>query len=212
MVWPLGSSKNDASSKSDPLRDLDPSLRDFLEKESPVKYKPSEAPPQPSPPSLPSPQSSPPPQPSPASQPPTGKSENAVPPQSLYQDGRYANIWATYRPLGEIEAENKTDQEKLLDVIDGYKERRANIGRAALENCAMEQLALNDCFGSGGGLKDRFTMCRTQNKSLERCYVMNAVCALILSPSVILSRRVMERTRLIVTDRNTSDSSKPSDT
>ena len=202
MVWPFGSSSNETSSNGDPLRDLDPSLREFLDKESPVRYKPSEAPP-------PSPQSSK-SQQSRESQPPAEKSGNAVPAQSLYQDGRYSSIWSTYRPLHEIESETKTDQEKLLDVIDGYKERRAQIGRAALENCAMEQWALNDCF-SGGGVKDRFTMCRAQNKSLERCYVMNAVCSDLLL-SVTLPMRVMEKMKLTVHKWTIRDSSKPLDT
>ena len=202
MVWPFGSSSNETSSNGDPLRDLDPSLREFLDRESPVRYKPSEAPP-------PSPQSSK-LQQSRESQSPAEKSGNAVPAQSLYQDGRYSGIWSTYRPLHEIESETKTDQEKLLDVIDGYKERRAQIGRAALENCAMEQWALNDCF-SGGGVKDRFTMCRAQNKSLERCYVMNAVCSDLLL-SVTLLMRVMEKMKLTVNNWTIRDSSKPLDT
>lgn len=180
MVWPFSSSKdeNPPSSNTDPLRDLDPSLRAFLEKESPIKYKRSENPP-PRPPDYPpqlgpSSSQSPSQSTSPNSASPPSSPENHVPPQSLYPDGRYANLWSTYQPLRDIESAYRSDQEKLLDIIEGYKERKAQIGRAALENCAMEQWAVNDCFTSGGWRK-RMTMCRSENRSLERCYMMQSV-------------------------------------
>jgi len=102
-------------------------------------------------------------------------SSSPVPSQSLYPDGRYAHLWTTYRPLAEVENETKTDQEKLLDVLDGYKQRKADIGRAALENCALEQQAITDCFKSGG-VKARMTMCRQENREFERCYTLQSVC------------------------------------
>jgi len=175
MGW-FSSSKPDSSSTSpsaDPLRNLDPELRAYLEQESPVKYKPTSAPPPPPPP---------PPEPSPPkpalSTLPTSinpASSVSVPSQSLYPDGRYAHLWTTYRPLAEVENETKTDQEKLLDVLDGYKQRKADIGRAALENCALEQQAITDCFKSGG-VKARMTMCRQENREFERCYTLQSVC------------------------------------
>ena len=67
-----------------------------------------------------------------------------------------------------------TDQDKLHDIVEGYKERKAQIGRAALENCSMEQTAVSDCFRHGGW-KSRMQMCRTENKTFERCYVTQAV-------------------------------------
>ncbi|KAL8997648.1 MAG: hypothetical protein Q9169_003128 [Polycauliona sp. 2 TL-2023] len=136
------------SSNNDPLRDLDPSLRDFLEKESPVKYQTSAPPPTPP---------SPPRQLTPAStseqasaNSETQSSAPTVPPESLYQDGRYAHLWSTYRSRGEVESATKSDQEKLMDVLEGYKSRRAMIGKAALENCVMEQTAMSDCYMHGG--------------------------------------------------------------
>lgn len=164
MGWIWGKDKDD-DTNNNPLRDLDPSLRDFLEKESPVKYTTS--PPQPPPPS----ELLPPPQEVPT---PSSTSESttpAVPRQSLYPDGRYAHLWKNYRPLSDIENATKTDQEKLLDVLEGYKRRKAEIARAALENCAFEQDAVNECFTSGGWGK-RMTMCRAENKKFERCYLM----------------------------------------
>lgn len=170
MGWFSGSNSKPQASSSDnnPLRDLDPDLRAFLEKESPVKYKPAATPPQPPPPPLrstPKPQYAPPPPTDDHSAPP------AAPSQSLYPDGRYAHLWSTYKPLAEIESASKTDQEKLLDVLDGYKQRKADIGRAALENCVLEQEAWEQCI-KNGGFTARMTMCRAQNREFERCFTL----------------------------------------
>ncbi|RDL40899.1 Uncharacterized protein BP5553_00878 [Venustampulla echinocandica] len=166
MGWFWGSSddaSSNANSSQDPLRDLDPSLRDFLKKESPVKYEPS------------APTTSQAPEPKPlAPTPQSGEhAEPQVPPQSLYQDGRYAHLWKSYRPLAEVEAEGKTDQQKIMDVLEGYNHRRAEIGRVALENCALEQLEVSDCFRTGGW-SAKTTMCRAENRKFERCYMMQA--------------------------------------
>lgn len=173
MGWLWGSNKDggSGSSTNDPLKDLDPSLREFLEKESPVKYKTAQ-PPTPAaaaPPASTSTQT-------PAT--PTANAANgpAVPSQSLFPDGRYAHIWSTYKALSDVENSTKTDQEKLLDVLEGFKERKAQIGRAAVENCVMEQWAINDCYNSGGW-KARMTMCRAENREFERCYNMQSVSA-----------------------------------
>ena len=151
--------------ENDPLRNLDPSLREFLEKESPVKYKPAPAPPSSSPsttrPSLASPTSQ------------TNPSPPVVPKESLYQDGRYAYLWKNYRPQSEIEAEGKSEQEKLSDVLEGYKERKAQIGRAAAENCAFEQAAVDECY-ERGSYTDKLFMCRTESRAFDRCYNMQS--------------------------------------
>ena len=97
-----------------------------------------------------------------------------MPPESLYPDGRYAHLWTSYKPLSVIEAESKSDQEKLLDVLEGYKDRKAQIGRAAVENCVEEQMTLNDCWDKGRWT-DRMTMCRKENRAFERCYIMQSV-------------------------------------
>ncbi|KAI4111658.1 MAG: hypothetical protein LQ339_000530 [Xanthoria mediterranea] len=159
---------NNNNNNNDPLRDLDPSLREFLEKESPVKYQTSAPPPTP-----------PPPPPKPTSDPassnndPSSSTAPAVPPESLYQDGRYAHLWSTYRSRGEIESATKSDQEKLMDVLEGYKSRKAMIGKAALENCALEQAAMSDCY-MHGSWKRRMSMCRAENGAFTRCYTMQA--------------------------------------
>ncbi|KAI9833882.1 MAG: hypothetical protein M1819_003391 [Sarea resinae] len=190
MGWFWGSSSSDDSSSSsstttktttkttttsDPLSGLDPSLRTFLENESPVKYTSNPN----SSPSTQQPsyhdQITPSPATSSSSASTTSASSPAtgVPPQSLYPDGRYADIWRTYRPLSEVENASKTEQDKLMDVLEGYKNRKAEIGRAALENCALEQWAVNDCFRNGGW-RSRVALCRTENREMERCFLMQS--------------------------------------
>jgi hypothetical protein len=157
----FGSSSND----SDPLRRLDPKLREFLERESPVKYTTTSTTDAQQPSQSQQPH-----------QPPTQQQQQQpeqqtppVPRESLFQDGRYAHLWKTYRPLASVEAETKSDSEKLTDVLEAYKERRAAIGRAALENCAEEQVEWSECMKSGS-LRARMTMCRDEVQRFERCY------------------------------------------
>jgi hypothetical protein len=164
MGWFDGWFGSDNSSGSDPLGRLDPKLREFLEKESPVKYNNNPSQPQqaqqPSPPAPTSNQN-------PTTTPQTGTPQ--PPPESLYPDGRYAHLWKTYRPLAAIEAETKSDNEKLSDVLDAFKERKGLIGRAALENCAEEQVDWTACMKSGTWTA-RMTMCRDEVRKFERCY------------------------------------------
>ncbi|KAK4465535.1 hypothetical protein QBC42DRAFT_294264 [Cladorrhinum samala] len=164
----FGPSDNNPSS-SDPLGRLDPKLREFLERESPLKYNT---------PTLPEPQ-----RPRPKQQPQQSQSQSQndqsqqqqqqqpplVPAESLYPDGRYAHIWKTYKSKSSIDAETKSDHEKLMDVLDAFKERKALIGRAALENCAEEQFTWSDCM-KAGGWSAKMTMCRAEVQKFERCY------------------------------------------
>lgn len=163
------------TSADDPLRNLDPKLREFLAKESPVKYNTSNDSEKStdSAPSIPKPAAK-----------DGGENSNSnsgsngqpmVPKESQFQDGRYAHLWKSYRPLAEIEAETKTDHEKLMDVLEGYKERKAQIGRAALENCALEQVDWRSCM-TNPSFSERMTMCRDQVKKFERCYMTQTVC------------------------------------
>jgi hypothetical protein len=158
---------------SDPLGKLDPKLREFLEKESPVKYTSSSSP------------SSSPPTPTPTPQPQAEEAQKraeteaaskkpVVPSESLYQDGRYAHLWKNYRPLAQIESESATDHDKLMDVLEGFKERKAAIGRAALENCAIQQEEWVNCM-KNGSWEDQLQMCRHQVRRFERCYTMQSV-------------------------------------
>lgn len=171
MGWFWGSNDDDDGKKGqDPLRDLDPDLQKFLRKESPVKYT-TTAPPSPPP------STSPIPSPSAPAEPQKPKEKPLVPPESLFQDGRYAHLWKNYTPQREIDEFGKTDQEKILDAIDGFKQRKAEIGQTALENCALEQSDITRCFNEGGW-QARMTLCRTEQRRFERCYMMQSVCSL----------------------------------
>ncbi|KAK1597476.1 uncharacterized protein LY79DRAFT_587479 [Colletotrichum navitas] len=167
MGWFDGWFGSGAPASDNPLKSLDPKLREFLERESPVKIQQQQA------------------------QDAQNRAADAathahvhsqqdaaeagdrpkVPKESLFQDGRYAHLWKTYRPYTEIEAETKTDHEKLTDVLDGYKQRKHNIGRAALENCAIQQEEWVNCMKSGDW-EDRLQMCRHQVQRFERCYTV----------------------------------------
>ncbi|TEY78364.1 hypothetical protein BOTCAL_0049g00040 [Botryotinia calthae] len=165
MGWFWGDSNDGDKDKSqDPLKNLDPSLREFLKKESPIKYDSTKS----ADTTVSSQAKSPELTSTSTTDDPTKPS---VPSQSLYQDGRYAHLWKTYQPQAEVEQAAKSDAEKIQDVIEGYKYRKAEIGRAALENCALEQWDVNECFRSGGW-QARLTMCREENRKLERCYTM----------------------------------------
>lgn len=158
-----------SSSNSDPLGRLDPKLREFLERESPVKYNNTfdsqQTPSQPQS-QQPRPSQLPPQQ---TAQQPQSQQGPTAPSESLFPDGRYAHLWKTYRPLAAIEAETKTDSEKLSDVLEAFKERKAAIGRGALENCAEEQADWTACMKSGTWTA-RMTMCREEVRKFERCY------------------------------------------
>lgn len=142
----------------DPLQDLDPKLREFLKKESPVKLDEKK----------------------PASKNVTTTSasassgETTVPKESLFQDGRYAHLWKSYRPINEIENEYKSDEEKLGDLLTAFKQRRMGIGHAALENCAEEQVEWSNCM-RGGSTRARLTMCSEEVRKFEQCYNMQSV-------------------------------------
>ncbi|KAI0847052.1 hypothetical protein F5Y00DRAFT_242154 [Daldinia vernicosa] len=151
-----------SSSNDDPLRKLDPKLREFLERESPVKYSAAQT-------TQPRAQEE---QAAPTITEVEEQQKNApvVPKESQFPDGRYAHLWKTYRPLAEIEAETKSDHEKLMDVLEGYKERKSQIGKAALENCALEQVDWRQCM-SNPSMAERMTLCRDQVRKFEKCYM-----------------------------------------
>jgi hypothetical protein len=163
MGWiPFWSSSS--SSNSDATKNLDPSLREFLDREQP---KHSEAQPQKQEtPWLP--------QSSAATKPAEpDEAKPVVPPQSLFQDGRYAHIWKNYKPLNAIEESQKTEQDKLRDLVEERDTRKAELGRIALESCVFEHLAQQECWRTGT-LTDMMTMCSTEKKEFNRCYKMQA--------------------------------------
>ncbi|KAJ3495572.1 hypothetical protein NLG97_g3298 [Lecanicillium saksenae] len=166
-------------SSSDPISSLDPKLREFLDKESPVKYNKSKA--QPATPAEPKTQASA------DAAPVTENTKPAVPSESLYQDGRYAHLWKNYRSLAQIEDETATEQEKLVNILDGYKERKNAIGVAAMENCAIQQEEWINCM-KNGSWKDQLQMCRHQVHRYERCYTMQSRFLRALGYGSVLDR------------------------
>ncbi|PIB02100.1 hypothetical protein CB0940_01564 [Cercospora beticola] len=178
MGWLWGSSTDGAN---DPTKKLDDGLRDFLDKESSRhdETKATAA--------------------RPAAAPSTDAASNtfraqlgldtpgldqkhqnsapsdrpAVPPEALYQDGRYAHLWKNYRPQSEVESAGKSDQDRLADLVQSFKDRKAEIGRTALENCADYQIAERECL-TNGSLWKKMTMCREEGKAFNRCYTMQA--------------------------------------
>ncbi|KAJ5601998.1 hypothetical protein N7510_011532 [Penicillium lagena] len=147
------------STKNDPVKKLDPGLRQYLEQESPDRYVPAGVKPAPEPST---PESSP--SPDHASQPTT-------PSASLYPDGRYAHLWKTYKP--PVDADESAGVRGASKVIEKYKERGDTVQRAAMENCALEHEALTYCFQTGNWRKQieaRLTMCSAENATFSRCF------------------------------------------
>ncbi|CAN8101130.1 unnamed protein product [Discula destructiva] len=155
----------------DPLGKLDPNVRKFLEQESPVKLSGAQRQQEAAAAAEREAAAAAAQQQAEDAAKARAADPNAVPPQSLFPDGRYAHLWKTYRPRAEIEAETKTDQEKLHDVLDAFKSRKNSIGMAAIENCAEEQLDWSHCMSSGS-LRARMFMCRDEVRKFESCYNM----------------------------------------
>ncbi|OJD15887.1 hypothetical protein AJ78_03905 [Emergomyces pasteurianus Ep9510] len=158
MGWFWGNSNG-----SDPTKNLDPSLKDFLQQETPARYDPTtiqhSSPPEQK--QQPSAQQTP-------TDDPTAADQPSVPSASLFPDGRYAHLWKDYRPAGELESSSMSPAER---VIDQFKKRKEVLNKAALENCSEEQFDLSMCFKSGT-VKERATMCSAKNSKFSRCYTM----------------------------------------
>lgn len=182
--WDTKPNNNSDGSNGDAYSKLDPSLRDFLDKQTPLTSEENQTKP-----NLQAPLSSntQPEQPYRAqfgftesvpnvnqqNSASTQEDKPAVPPESLFQDGRYAHLWKNYRPQSEILAATQTDQDKLASIYDSLSNRKAAIGRAALENCIEEQMAEKFCY-SHGSVKQRLTMCRKESREFHRCFSMQS--------------------------------------
>ncbi|CAG8033179.1 unnamed protein product [Penicillium olsonii] len=154
MGWFGGNSKND------PVQKLDPGLRDYLEQEKPDKY-------------VPGPNVKPPPSTSEQQPEPSDPSKPKVPAASLYQDGRYADLWKTYKPPAVDDGE-QVGIRGASRVIEKHKEHGDTVQRAAMENCALEHEALTYCFQTGNWRKQieaRLTLCSAENSTFSRCFM-----------------------------------------
>ncbi|KAF2654332.1 hypothetical protein K491DRAFT_679800 [Lophiostoma macrostomum CBS 122681] len=158
MGWLWSGSSSSSSAKDQ----LDPSLRDFLDREAPSGQRPS----------LPS---KPAPKPSTPAQQEQLAEETAplAPSQSQFQDGRYAHLWKNYTPQDILEDRSKSEQDKLRDIIEAYNDRKKEVGQVAMENCAFEYMEQYNCF-KNPGFVDAITLCRAQTRVFNRCYETQA--------------------------------------
>lgn len=155
------------NSSQDPVKDLDPNLRKYLEQESSDKHVPAHDVKQPSAPVSTTPEL----------QDPEDPSTLKVPSASLYQDGRYAHLWKTYKPPVDA-ADESSGVRGAERVIEKYKQRGDTVQRAAMENCAIEHEALTLCFQTGNWRKQiesRLTMCAAENGTFSRCFETQSV-------------------------------------
>ncbi|KAJ5574376.1 uncharacterized protein N7459_008803 [Penicillium hispanicum] len=149
-------------SKIDPVKKLDPSLQEYLKQEAPDKYVPA--------PDVKHPASTP--TPSSESKESADPSKPQVPAASLFQDGRYAELWKTYKPPAVVDESSGVRGAER--VIEKFKERGNSVQRAAMENCALEHEALTYCFQTGNWkkqLESRLTMCAAENGTFSRCFL-----------------------------------------
>lgn len=160
MGWLWGN--NESSEAKDKL---DPSLRDFLQSEAPTGPKPAL-------PSRPKPTSTEVAK-TPSREEPAESTRPAVPPESQFQDGRYAHLWKNYTPQQKLLDQSKGEQDKLKDIVDAYNDRRAEIGRVAMENCALEYIEQFECM-KNPSFKQAITVCRDETRKFNRCYDLQA--------------------------------------
>lgn len=163
--------------ESDPVKKLDPGLREFLEQETPDNYVPAPDVKQPAPTASPSLSLS--------SQEADHSSEPKVPAASLYQDGRYADLWKTYKPPSNMDG-STSGVRGAERVVEKHHERGDTVQRAAMENCALENEALTFCFKNGDWKKQiesRLTMCFAEKSTFSRCYETQSVSSLISTVS-----------------------------
>lgn len=157
MGWLWGSSNGSTDN-------LDSSLQDFLKKEAPTGPKPT----------LPS---------APTKKPAEASSTTStcssaltepekpvVPPQSQFQDGRYAHLWKNYTPQNILDDRGKNEQDKLRDLVEAYNDRKAGVGRTAMENCALEYMEQFECFQNPKTWTALGTLCNAESRKFNRCY------------------------------------------
>lgn len=91
--------------------------------------------------------------------------------RSAFPDGRYADLWKTYRPVAETEAEAEDHTSRLRNLSQAHKARERRVEEAATENCAFEAEALAKCLFAGSAT-DRFTMCTAASRAKTGCIEM----------------------------------------
>ncbi|KAK5050963.1 hypothetical protein LTR84_003522 [Exophiala bonariae] len=162
--WGGGGGKGD---QSDPAKALDDDLKQFLKDQQPRPYRPAEL----SKPTAPTPTPRETPVPVASTSQPTTVEDRGLPKESLFQDGRYKDIWKTYVP------QEQSGISPVERVLEARKDRRATIHKAAMENCAFEQQMQMDCMHASSWaqkIRGRATLCHEENKAYNRCYSLQA--------------------------------------
>ena len=162
MGWFWGNKSN----KTDPTDSLSPDFKDFLTSQQPRPYVTTDPAPVPEP-KL---------EQRTAHLPDTNKSyvDRPLPKESLFQDGRYKDLWKTYVPQTDIATSTTTPVDR---IIERRKERRHATQHAAWENCAFEHEMQLNCLHSGGlanRTRARMTMCRQETKAFNRCFQLQS--------------------------------------
>ena len=155
-----------APKKEDPTDSLPPDLKEFLTTQEPRPYTPTSSASETSP-TLPKLQED---------LPDTNKTfENrSLPKESLFQDGRYKDIWKTYVPEAEI---GQNTLAPIDRIVERRKERRQATQHAAWENCAFEQEMQLNCLqgiDTEHRVRARMTLCREEIKAFNRCFQLQS--------------------------------------
>lgn len=167
MSWFWGNKGK--GTQEDPAQNLNDDLKQFLDEQQTKPYSPAEIPK-----TIPNRQP-----PQPAGDPSATDTNEApsarpLPKESLFQDGRYKDIWKTYVPQNDVYGVTGSPVDRVLAA---RKDRRQTIHKASLENCAFEQQMQQDCLNSGTWaqkMKGKLTLCHEENKAYNRCYSLQA--------------------------------------
>ncbi|KAJ5492777.1 hypothetical protein N7539_001523 [Penicillium diatomitis] len=172
----------DNEKRKDPVQQLDPGLREFLEKETPDKYATARD----------TDSFNTPPAHEPETEPVQSfgypDDDRRVPAASLFQDGRYADLWKTYKAPARVDSGPASDSE----VVERYKGRANTVKNAALENCAFEQQAFLSCAKTGDWqekVKSRVTACAAQRHTFNRCFDMQTKFLMALGYAASLEHK-----------------------
>lgn len=154
-------------SEQDPTKSLDSDLKQFLDSQQPKPYIPA--------PRSTNQETEPPIAKSDGpTQPDTKPEDRPLPKESLFQDGRYKDLWKTYVPQRELVEVVSTPAERIMSA---KKDRKASLSEAALENCAFEEELKRNCFSQGDAInriRARVTLCNRESKAFNRCFQLQA--------------------------------------
>lgn len=62
----------------------------------------------------------------------------------------------------------------MRDLVEAYNDRKAGIGRVAMENCALEYMEQWECFSNPKTWTALGTLCNAESRKFNRCYDMQS--------------------------------------